>query len=227
MHVTQIPGQAFICPDCCLYYGNYLIRSFIQVKMVDIRLDSNNKECQWKLYLIVGWNELDGYQIHFIGTSPYLLRTLLDIVAEVISEDQFEMQLSECKELDFHDFYQRSTNINGNNVERDMKCEQCGASLYKVKGSKRFGVRYLCNSCREQWKGSLLRFPVCFSLHNTHGSILIMTDLSKCILLFSFLLSLLHLCNLDRAQVQETESHNLKVCFIELIPIHQQLYLYP
>ena len=74
-----------------------MIRSFIQVKMVDIRLDSNNKECQWKLHLIVGWNELDGYhilrdldgsyQIHFIGTSPYLLRTLLDIVAEVISED--------------------------------------------------------------------------------------------------------------------------------------------
>ena len=95
--ITQMSGQAFICPDCCLYHGSYLIGSFIQVKIVDVRLDSNSKEYQWKLYLIVGWNELDGYhilrdldgsyQIHFIGTCPYLLRTLLDVVAEVTSED--------------------------------------------------------------------------------------------------------------------------------------------
>lgn len=93
---TQMPDQAFVCPDCCIYYGFYLVGSFVQMKMVCFRFWIHIKDNQWKLYHIVGWNELDGshilqdldgsYHTHYLGTCPYFLRTLLDIVAEVSFE---------------------------------------------------------------------------------------------------------------------------------------------
>ena len=63
------------------------------------------------MFLIVGWNELEGYHIlqdlegafitHYIGTYPYLLRTLLDIVAEVRIKGYLKSSYRNTKRLIF------------------------------------------------------------------------------------------------------------------------------